>query len=138
MERTATNGDGVTGPGEATDRHALASRGSTSQGGPTGQGGTSQGEAPRFGAGRPTFGLVKDQGKRLEISLALKNGGLLTVTEELPDDLTEDRVKEFSEQLASDVAGGATRTFSDAWNASGQRAWVNLGEVVAFSVRPAK
>ena len=110
-----------------------------SQGGITNQGGvTSQGDAPRFGAGRPTFGLVKDQGKRLEISLALKNGGMLTVTEELADDLNEDRVKEFSEQLAKDVAGGATRTFSDAWNASGQRAWVNLGEVVAFSVRPAK
>ncbi len=99
---------------------------------------TNQGEAPRFGAGRPTFGLVKDQGKRLEISLALKNGGMLTVTEELADDLNEDRVKEFSEQLARDVAGGATRTFSDAWNASGQRAWVDLGEVVAFSIRPAK
>jgi hypothetical protein len=99
---------------------------------------TNQGDAPRFGVGRPTFGLVKDQGKRLEISLALKNGGMLTVTEELADDLNEDRVKEFSEQLAKDVAGGATRTFSDAWNASGQRAWVNLGEVVAFAVRPAK
>ena len=97
-----------------------------------------QGDAPRFGVGRPAFGLVKDQGKRLEISLALRNGGMLTVTEEMGDDLTEARVKEFSEQLGKDVASGATRTFSDSWNASGQRAWVNLGEVVAFSVRPAK
>ncbi len=116
MESTTTGGDG------SESRDAI----------------TNQGDAPRFGVGRPTFGLVKDQGKRLEISLALKNGGMLTVTEELADDLNEDRVKEFSEQLATDVAGGATRTFSDAWNASGQRAWVNLGEVVAFSVRPAK
>ncbi|MDP8923116.1 MAG: hypothetical protein M3O34_09615 [Chloroflexota bacterium] len=116
METIATSGDGATSQGGATN----------------------QGEAPRFGAGRPTFGLVKDQGKRLEIAFALKNGGLLTVTEETGDDLTEERVKEFSEQLAKDVAGGATRTFADAWNASGQRAWINLGEVVAFSVRPAK
>lgn len=116
MESMATSGDGL------RDGDAV----------------TNQGDSPRFGVGRPTFGLVKDQGKRLEISLALKNGGLLTVTEELADDLTEDRVKEFSEQLAKDVAGGATRTFSDAWNASGQRAWVDLGEVVAFSIRPAK
>ena len=109
------------------------------QGGVTNRGEvTNQGEAPRFGVGRPAFGLVKDQGKRLEISLALKNGGMLTVNEEMGDDLTEDRVKEFSEQLAKDVAGGAARTFSDSWNTSGQRAWVNLGEVVAFSVRPAK
>ena len=103
------------------------------QGGATGQSG-----APGFGVGRPTFGMVKDQGKRLEISLALKNGGLLTATEELSDDLTEDSVKAFSEQLARDVASGTTRTFSDSWNTSGQQAWVNLGEVVAFSVRPAK
>ena len=122
MERIARNGDGVTGRGEAVSQGEA----------------TSQGGAPRFGAGRPTFGLIKDQGKRLEISLALKNGGLLTVTEEMGEDLTEDRVKEFSEQLAKDVASGATRTFADAWNASGQHAWVNLGEVVAFSVRPAK
>ena len=101
-------------------------------------GAASQSGAPGFGVGRPTFGMVKDQGKRLEISLALKNGGLLTATEELGDDLTEESVKEFSEQLARDVASGTTRTFSDSWNTSGQRAWVNLGEVVAFSVRPAK
>jgi hypothetical protein len=99
---------------------------------------TNQNEAPRFGAGRPTFGMVKDQGKRLEISFAMKNGGMLTAVEELGEDLTEEMVQEFSDALAKDVAGGATRTFSDAWNASGQRAWINLGEVVAFSVRPAK
>ena len=128
MESIATNGDRVTGPSSVTDTVDVLNGGGV----------TSQGEAPRFGVGRPTFGLVKDQGKRLEISLALKNGGMLSVNEELGDDLTEERVKEFSEQLAKDVAGGATRTFSDSWNTSGQQAWVNLGEVVAFSVRPAK
>jgi hypothetical protein len=99
---------------------------------------TGQSGAPGFGAGRPTFGMVKDQGRRLEISFALKNGGMVTAVEELGDDLTEEIVKAFSEALAKDVAGGATRTFSDSWNTSGQRAWINLGEVVAFSVRPAK
>jgi len=108
------------------------------QGTTDGGGATNQAEAPRFGAGRPTFWMVKDQGKRLEISFAMKNGGMLTAVEELNDDLTEGMVKEFSEQLAKDVAGGTTRTFSDSWNASGQQAWINLGEVVAFSVRPAK
>jgi len=102
---------------------------------PTGQAGpSSAGDAPKFGVGRPTFGLVKDQGKRIEVSFALKNGGMLTVVEEMSDDLNEDMVKAFSDALAKDVSGGATRTFSDTWNASGQRAWVNLGEVVAFSV----
>ena len=101
-------------------------------------GATNAGEAPRFGAGRPSFGLVKDQGRRLEISFALKNGGMLTAVEELADDLTEEKVQAYSDQLAKDVAAGSTRTFSDSWSTSGQYAWINLGEVVAFSVRPAK
>jgi hypothetical protein len=105
----------------------------------TGQSGaTNKRETPGFGTGRPTFGLVKDQGKRVEVSFALKNGGMLTVVEELGDDLTEEKVHTYSDQLAKDIAGGTMRTFSDSWNASGQQAWINLGEVVAFSVRPAK
>ena len=87
---------------------------------------------------RPSFGLVRDQGRRIEVTLALKNGGMLTAIEELDEDLNDELVQRFSEQLASEVAAGGTRTFTDSWNASGQRAWVNLGEVVAFSVRPAK
>jgi hypothetical protein len=30
------------------------------------------------------------------------------------------------------------RAFADAWTATGQRSWVSLGEVVAFTVRQAK
>ena len=87
---------------------------------------------------RPSFGLVRDQGRRIEVTLALKNGGMLTAIEEMDEDLTDELVTAFGEQLAKDVASGGTRSFADGWSASGQRAWVNLGEVVAFSVRPAK
>ena len=34
-----------------------------------------QGDAPRLGIGRPTFGMTRDQGKRIEVSLALKTIG---------------------------------------------------------------
>jgi len=93
---------------------------------------------PQLGPSRPAFGLARDQGRRIEITFALKQGGTLTVIDEQGDDLTDERLQGYSEQLAKDVAAGTTRTFSDAWAASGQRAWINLGEVVAFSVRPAK
>jgi hypothetical protein len=40
--------------------------------------------------------------------------------------------------LAKDLAEARPRTFVDGWGTSGQYSWVNLGEVVAFSLRPAK
>ena len=39
---------------------------------------------------------------------------------------------------AKDQAEGRPRAFVDGWNTGGQHTWVNLGEVVAFSLRPAK
>jgi hypothetical protein len=93
--------------------------------------------APGFGV-RPTFGLNRDQGKRIEISFALKNGAMLTAVEELDDALTAEAVANFGEQLAGDIAGSRRRTFRDGWAASGQYVWVDLGEVAAFSLRPAK
>ncbi|MCC6177905.1 MAG: hypothetical protein IT305_21605 [Chloroflexi bacterium] len=97
----------------------------------------SEGSGPRFGA-RPTFGMARDQSRRIEIAFALKQGGMLTVVEELDDAVSEEVITQFGEQLAQDVAKGAPRTFSDGWHNSGQRAWVNLGDVVAFSLRPAR
>jgi hypothetical protein len=93
---------------------------------------------PHFGVGRPTFGMARDQGRRLEISFAMKSGGLLTAVEELADTLTADVVTDYAKQLEKAVAEGRKRTFVDGWSASGQYAWVDLGEVAAFSLRPAK
>jgi hypothetical protein len=94
--------------------------------------------SPRLGIGRPTFGMTRDLGKRIEVTFALKNGGVVTVVEELGESLAEDVVADYSKQLQKDLAEGRPRTFVDNWTASGQHAWVNLGEVVAFSLRPAK
>ena len=65
---------------------------------------------------------------------------MLTAIEEMNEPLTAELLESYSEQLAKDIAEGGTgtRTFADGWTASGQRAWVVLREVVAFSVRPAK
>lgn len=94
--------------------------------------------APGLGLGRPRFGLARDQGKRIEVALTLKQGGLVTVVEELGEPLSAEVVAEYGKQLAKDIAEGRPRTFTDSWGASGQHAWVNLGDVVAFSLRPAK
>jgi hypothetical protein len=95
--------------------------------------------SPGFGpAARPTFGLARDQGKRIEVTLALRNGGTLLAIDEMQDELTDEMLESYTDQLAKDIAAGATRTFTDGWTASGQHAWVLLREVVAFSVRPSK
>lgn len=94
--------------------------------------------SPQLGPSRPSFGLARDQGRRIEVTFVLRNGGTLLAIDEMEDALTEELLQGYSDQLAKDVAEGATRTFSDGWAASGQRAWIILREVVAFSVRPAK
>ena len=93
---------------------------------------------PGFGVGGPKFGMARDQGRRIEISFAMKNGGLLTAVEELNEALTADVIADFAKQLEKGVAEGRKRTFVDGWSNSGQFAWVDLGEVSAFSLRPAK
>jgi hypothetical protein len=94
--------------------------------------------APRFGAGRPSFGMSRDQGKRVEITFVMKNGGLLSAIEELDESLTADVLADYAKQLTKDLAEARPRAFIDGWSTGGQHAWVNLGEVVAFSLRPAK
>jgi hypothetical protein len=98
----------------------------------------SEGSAPRLGIGRPTFGMTRDLGKRIEVTFVLKNGGSLTAVEELDESLTADVVADYAKQLGRDLAEARPRTFVDGWSTGGQSAWVNLGEVVAFSLRPAK
>ena len=97
-----------------------------------------QADAPRVGFGRPTFGMTRDQGKRLEVTFVMKNGGGITVVEELDETLTADVLADYAKQLGKDLAEGRPRSFVDSWGSSSQYAWVNLSEVVAFSLRPAK
>jgi hypothetical protein len=63
---------------------------------------------------------------------------MLTAVEETNDSLTQEVLANFGEQLAGDVAKGGRRTFRDGWAASGQYVWIDLSEVAAFSLRPAK
>jgi hypothetical protein len=93
---------------------------------------------PGLGLRKPTFGLSRERINRLELVLAMKGGGVINVFEELDDEVTADRLEEYAAELATQIANGETRSFSDAWNATGQRSWVNLGEVSAFTVRQAK
>ncbi|MGE3267297.1 MAG: hypothetical protein AB7P40_01025 [Chloroflexota bacterium] len=93
---------------------------------------------PGLGIGRPTFGMTRDQGKRVEVSLSLKSGSTVIVVEELDEALTADILADYAKGLSKDIAEGRPRSFVDSWGSSGQHAWVNLGEVVAFSLRPSK
>ncbi len=93
---------------------------------------------PAYGLKRPTFGLSREAIHRVELVLAMRGGGVMSVLTDLGDEITEERLGDFSKELATQIAASETRSFSDAWSATGQRAWVNLGEVVAFSVRQAK
>ena len=98
-----------------------------------------QADSPRVGfGGRPTFGMTRDQGKRLEVTFVMRNGGSLTAIEELGESLSEAVLADYAKQLGNDLAEGRPRSFVDSWGSSGQYAWVNLAEVVAFSLRPAK
>ena len=97
-----------------------------------------QSEAPRVGFGRPSFGMSRDQGKRIEITFALKSGASITAIEELEETLSAEVVADFGKQLTRDLAEARPRTFTDGWTTGGGHVWVNLGEVVAFSLRPAK
>jgi hypothetical protein len=97
-----------------------------------------QADAPRVGFGRPTFGMTRDQGKRLEVTFVMKNGGSLTAVEELSESLSEAVLADYAKQLGKDLAEGRPRSFVDSWGSSSQYAWVNLSVVVAFSLRPAK
>jgi hypothetical protein len=95
--------------------------------------------APGFGLkGKPTFGLSREKSNRLELVLALTGGGLINVFVEIDDDATPERVESYSSELASAIGAGEKRSFTDSWGATGQRAWVDLGQVVAFTVRQAK
>ena len=92
-----------------------------------------------LGPKRPAaFGLSREKAFRLELVLAMRGGGVINVFEELSEEVNAEKLAEYAETIAAQIKGGEMRTFCDAWTATGQRAWVNLGEVTAFTVRQAK
>lgn len=93
---------------------------------------------PEFGLKRATFGLSRGRVNRLELVLAMRGGGVINVFEELSDEATPDRLEAYAAELATQIANNETRSFTDAVSATGQRSWVNLGEVSAFTIRQAK
>jgi hypothetical protein len=93
---------------------------------------------PGFGPQRTAFGMTRDRGRRLEIVLTMRGGGLLTVYDELDEEITEEAIQQYAETLGAEVTGGKSRTFSDSWGATGQRSWISLAEVTGFAVRPAR
>ena len=93
---------------------------------------------PAAGLKGPTFGLARERLNRIELTLAIRGGSAITVFVEQDDEITAESLEAFAADLSAGISAGQSRSFSDSWNATGQRAWVNLGEVVAFSVRQAK
>ena len=82
--------------------------------------------------------MSRDLGKRVEVTLALKGGSSIVAIDEIEESLTADVLADYAKQLTRDVAEGKPRSFADGFGTSGQHTWVNLGEVVAFSLRPSK
>jgi hypothetical protein len=93
---------------------------------------------PGFGLKRGSFGLSRERMNRVEITLAMRGGGVLNVFDQVDNEVTDERLEEFAAQLVAQIQTGAARTFADGNSATGQRSWVNLAEVTAFTVRQAK
>jgi hypothetical protein len=97
-----------------------------------------QQSSPGFGPRPPAFGMTRDRGRRLEIVLAFRSGGVINVNHETEEEITEELVKAFAEELRGQMRSGEVRAFVDSWSTTGSYAWVNLADVSAFSVRPAR
>jgi len=91
-----------------------------------------------MGFSRPSFGLTKSVGQRLELIFALKTGGTLPAVHDLGEEVTEEAFNAFVEDLQTKVAkGGGVATFTDSWATTGSRTWIDLSNVVGFTARPA-
>ena len=89
--------------------------------------------------GRVPFGIARGPGNRIELVFALRQGGMLAVSHDLGAPVTAESLDRYCAELRQAVeAGKEWWSFEDAWSGSGQRAFVQLGEVVGFTARPAR
>lgn len=88
---------------------------------------------------RPRFGLTREPASRIEIIFALKSGAQVTVFHDLGEPADSQRLDRFALELAQELTvNPGPRSFADDWSHTGQRAWVDLAQVSAFAVRPAR
>jgi hypothetical protein len=89
--------------------------------------------------GRVPFGIARGPGNRIELAFALRQGGIMAVNHELAEPVTAESLDRFCHELREAVAAGKEwLDFADAWGGTGQRAYLQLGEIVGFSARPAR
>ncbi len=85
------------------------------------------------------FGISRSPSQRMELVFALRNGGMLALTHDLGAPVTAESLGAFCDELRQAVGvGGEWRDFGDAWAGTGQRAYIQLGEVIGFTARPAR
>jgi hypothetical protein len=85
------------------------------------------------------FGISRSPSQRIELVFALRNGGVLAVTHDLGTPVTAETLDKFCAELRQSVGTeGDWREFGDAWAGTGQRAYVQLSEVIGFTARPAR
>jgi hypothetical protein len=89
--------------------------------------------------GRVPFGIARGPGHRIEVVFALRQGGVLAVNHNLEEAVSAESLDRFCAELREAISAGKDwRSFSDAWDATGQRAYVSMADVVGFTVRPAR
>ena len=93
---------------------------------------------PGFGLKRPTFGLSRERMNRVEVVLAMRGGGVINVFDQIEGEVTEEGLDQYARELTEQIRSGQSKSFADSWQSTGQRSWVNLGEVTAFTVRQDK
>ncbi len=83
------------------------------------------------------FGISRSPSQRVELVFALRSGGTLAVTHDMGAPVTAESLDRFCAELRQAVGGSDWREFGDSWAGTGQRAYVQLAEVVGFTARPA-
>jgi hypothetical protein len=85
------------------------------------------------------FGISRSPSQRVELVFALRNGGMLALTHDMGAPVSAETLDKFCAELRQAVgAGDDWREFGDAWAGTGQRSYVQLGEVIGFTARPAR
>lgn len=89
--------------------------------------------------GRVPFGITRGTSQRIELVFALRQGGMLAVSHDLGTPATAETLDRYCAELREAVAAGKDWwEFADSWGGTGQRAFVQLAEVVGFTARPAR